>query len=203
MSLTKRQQEIVWSAIHLIDERGIQGLTIKNLSARMGFTEAAIYRHFKSKINILSAIIDLFKAQTAQIINEKEHSSDHSLIQLKNIFSRYSTIFSKDPAIVSVIFAEEIFQNEDSLSTRLTEIIETNELFLSRLVQLGQKKGELRNDIDPTLAATNLLGGFRLTVKKWKLNGFSYSLQDETKRLTEYFTTILSPFQDKTNQKQA
>ncbi len=203
MNLTTRQQEIIWSAIHLIDEKGIQGLTIKNLSARMGFTEAAIYRHFKSKINILSAIIDLFKAQTAQIINEKEHSDDHSLIQLKNIFSHYSTIFSKDPAIVSVIFAEEIFQNEDSLSARLTEIIETNELFLGRLVQSGQKNGELRNDIDPSLAATNLLGSFRLIVKKWKLNGFRYSLKDETERLTEYFATILSPLKDKTNQEQA
>ncbi|MGM0532064.1 MAG: TetR/AcrR family transcriptional regulator [Bacteroidota bacterium] len=192
-TLTKRQEEIVWSAISLIDEKGIQGLTIKNLAVRMKFTEAAIYRHFKSKANILTAIIVLFKAQTTQIINEKERSSENSLTQLKNIFLRYSNIFSKNPAIVSVIFAEEIFQNEASLTARLTEIIETNEQYFSRLIQQGQKAGEIRNDIDPTLAATNLLGSFRLTVKKWKLNGFAYSLQDETKRLTAYFTTILQP----------
>jgi|AntRauTorcE11898_2_1112593.scaffolds.fasta_scaffold00440_14 AcrR family transcriptional regulator len=192
-TLTKRQEEIVWSAIHLIDAKGIQGLTIKNLAARMEFTEAAIYRHFKSKANILTAIIELFKAQTAQIINEKEQSHEESLNQLKNIFLRYSSIFTENPAIVSVIFAEEIFQNEASLKARLTEIIETNELFLGRLVQQGQKNGEIRNDIDPTMAATNLLGSFRLIVKKWKLNGFKYSLKDETKRLTEYFSTILPP----------
>lgn len=191
--LTKRQEEIVWSAIHLIDEKGIQGLTIKNLAAQMEFTEAAIYRHFKSKANILTAIIELFKAQTTQIINEKERSNEHSLAQLKNIFSRYGSIFSKNPAIVSVIFAEEIFQNEASLKEKLTEIIETNEQYFSRLIQQGQKAGEIRNDIDPTLAATNLLGSFRLTVKKWKLNGFRYSLKDETVRLTEYFTKILTP----------
>ena len=192
-TLTKRQEEIVWSAIHLIDAKGIQGLTIKNLAARMEFTEAAIYRHFKSKANILTAIIELFKAQTTQIINEKEQSHEESLSQLKNIFSRYSTIFSKNPAIVSVIFAEEIFQNETSLKEKLTEIIETNEQYFSRLIQQGQKAGEIRNDIDPTLAATNLLGSFRLTVKKWKLNGFKYSLKAETERLTEYFSTVLPP----------
>lgn len=71
MSLTKRQQEIIWSAVHLIDENGIQGLTIKNLSARIGFTEAAIYRHFKSKGEILSAIINIFREQVSKIIVDK------------------------------------------------------------------------------------------------------------------------------------
>lgn len=191
--LTPRQQEIVWSAIHLIDEKGIQGLTIKNLATNMGFTEAAVYRHFKSKANILTAIIDLFKTQSSQIINNKKEEEKSSLAALTHIFSDYSNIFIANPAIVSVIFAEEIFQNETSLSERLTEIIESNEMFLHNLVKQGQKNGEIRNDIDPTLAATNLLGAFRLTVKKWKLNGFRYSLLDETKRLTAYFTTILQP----------
>lgn len=192
-TLTKRQEEIVWSAIHLIDEKGIQGLTIKNLATSMEFTEAAVYRHFKSKANILTAIIELFKAQTTRIINEKKQSDEKSLGQLKNVFLRYSAIFTKNPAIVSVIFAEEIFQNETSLREKLTEIIEANEQYFSQLIQQGQKAGEIRNDIDPTLAATSLLGSFRLTVKKWRLNGFAYSLQDETKRLTEYFSTILPP----------
>ncbi len=192
-TLTKRQEEIVWSAIHLIDEKGIQGLTIKNLATSMEFTEAAVYRHFKSKANILTAIIDLFKTQSSQIISKKKEEEKSALTALTQIFSDYSNIFIANPAIVSVIFAEEIFQNEASLTERLTEIIESNEMFLHNLIKQGQKNGEIRNDIDPTLAATNLLGAFRLTVKKWKLNGFRYSLQDETKRLTVYFSTILSP----------
>lgn len=43
---TPRQTEIIDKAIQLIDQKGIQGLTIKNLARETGVTEGAIYRHF-------------------------------------------------------------------------------------------------------------------------------------------------------------
>ncbi|MDZ7774230.1 MAG: TetR/AcrR family transcriptional regulator [Bacteroidales bacterium] len=190
--LTSRQREIIWNAIHLIDEKGIQGLTIKNLSQSMEFTEAAIYRHFKSKADILAAIIELFKNQTSKVIEEKKQSKDRSLAILESTLNNYSQTFTETPAIVSVIFAEEIFQNESALKNRLTEIIDANEQFFQEIIRRGQRAGEIRNDIDPALVATNILGTFRLTVKKWKLHGFQYSLVNETRRLTAYFQTVLS-----------
>ena len=51
--MTKRQEEITKEAIKLISEKGIQGLTIKNLSKRIGISEPAIYRHFEGKTDIL------------------------------------------------------------------------------------------------------------------------------------------------------
>ncbi|MCF8302420.1 MAG: TetR/AcrR family transcriptional regulator [Bacteroidales bacterium] len=190
--LTTRQQEIVWSAISLIDEKGIQGLTIKNLAARMKFTEAAIYRHFKSKGQILAAIIDLFKSQTQSILTEKKQSTKTTPELLEDVLITYTKMFEENPAIVSVIFAEEIFQNESALKNSLMDIIESNEKFFNHIINQGQKKGEIRNDFDSMLAATSILGTFRLTVKKWKLNGFKYSLLNETKRLLVYFRVIFS-----------
>ena len=62
---TERQQEIIGNALDLINEKGIQGLTIKNLANRLGITEPAIYRHFENKIQILVAILDLLKKNTS------------------------------------------------------------------------------------------------------------------------------------------
>lgn len=190
--LTPRQEEIVWSAIYLIDTKGIQGLTIKNLASSMKFTEAAIYRHFKSKVAILTAIIDLFQEQTSEIIAQKNQATEQSLTILKNTFFTFTRVFSDNPAIVSVIFAEEIFQYEEVLKDRLMDIIETMEHFFQQLILRGQRNGEIRNDIDATLAATSLLGTFRLTVKKWKLHGFQYSLHNETKRFLAYFDVLFA-----------
>ena len=53
---TERQQEIINVALKLINEKGIQGLTMKNLSKEIGISEPAIYRHFENKIEILLAI---------------------------------------------------------------------------------------------------------------------------------------------------
>lgn len=46
---TDRQIEIMEAATLRIDQYGIQELTIKNLAADLGLSEAALYRHFKSK----------------------------------------------------------------------------------------------------------------------------------------------------------
>jgi AcrR family transcriptional regulator len=50
---TERQKEILDTALDLISQKGIQGLTIKNLSKKIGISEPAIYRHYENKIEIL------------------------------------------------------------------------------------------------------------------------------------------------------
>ena len=46
---TERQIEIMEAATLRIDKYGIQELTIKNLASDLNLSEAALYRHFKSK----------------------------------------------------------------------------------------------------------------------------------------------------------
>ena len=42
--LSERQKEIINASLELIAESGIQSLTIKNLSKKIGLVESAIYR---------------------------------------------------------------------------------------------------------------------------------------------------------------
>ncbi|MCK5774772.1 MAG: TetR/AcrR family transcriptional regulator, partial [Bacteroidales bacterium] len=42
-----RQRQIINESIQIIHIKGIQGLTIKNISLAIEVSEAAIYRHFK------------------------------------------------------------------------------------------------------------------------------------------------------------
>ena len=65
---TERQIEIIEAALELITEKGIQGMTIKNLSKKIGITEPAIYRHFVSKTEILLSILNNFK-EMAEILS--------------------------------------------------------------------------------------------------------------------------------------
>ena len=60
MELTRRQQEIVRTALELIAAGGIRNLTIRNLADRLGLTEPAIYRHFRNKSEIVRTLIGEF-----------------------------------------------------------------------------------------------------------------------------------------------
>ena len=58
---TKRQQQIVETAIGLIAHKGIQNLTIKNLALQIGISEPALHRHFKNKLEIMKSILKYFQ----------------------------------------------------------------------------------------------------------------------------------------------
>jgi TetR/AcrR family fatty acid metabolism transcriptional regulator len=66
---TDRQIEIMEAATNRISKYGIQNLTIKTLAEDIGLSEPALYRHFKSKNEILLSLLEYF-----QNGNEKSYS---------------------------------------------------------------------------------------------------------------------------------
>jgi len=50
---------ILRAALTIIDKDGLSGLTVRKLSARLGVTAMAIYRHFKNKAAIERELVDL------------------------------------------------------------------------------------------------------------------------------------------------
>ena len=176
--LTKRQEEIVQTSVRIIDQRGIQGLTIKNLSKELGITEGAIYRHFENKREILSSILIQFKDNLKAFADSMDNPSLTTYDKISGILNHFRKIFEANPAIVSVIFAEEIFQNDNELSKVIAEILRNNQHFLLDIIEEGQQKGELRKDLNPQMMVDSIFGPFRLLVKKWKMAEFDVSLKE-------------------------
>ena len=116
--LTQRQEQIIDKAIRLIDQKGIQGLTIKNLAKETGVTEGAIYRHFENKKQILCAILDMFREKLKAFQASARSADSTTYEKIQETLNNLRKLFEANPAIVSVIFAEEIFQNDSELSEK-------------------------------------------------------------------------------------
>jgi AcrR family transcriptional regulator len=58
ITLTPRQVEILDRAAELVAESGLANLTLRKVAERVGFTEAAIYRHFSSKQALLFGLVE-------------------------------------------------------------------------------------------------------------------------------------------------
>ncbi|OGU58342.1 MAG: hypothetical protein A2X64_10020 [Ignavibacteria bacterium GWF2_33_9] len=190
-NITKRQNEIIMSALEIIAERGIQELTIKNLSKSMGFTEAALYRHFDNKIQILTTILDYFQDSSKLDfdINKSKQLDPEQIIY--EVFIQHFRKFSETPSIVSVIFADDIFKNEQMLSDKINNIMQSNIKKLSEVIKFGQKNGIFRSDISNEHAALIILGSLRLFVKNWQNSCYSFNLENEG---TLYMNSLLNLF---------
>ena len=138
--LTNRQIEIIDKSIDIIASKGIQGLTIKNLSKEIGISEPAIYRHFESKTAILLSILANFQ-EMSSFMNEAIRDMDDTAInKIEFLFTKVIDIFSKEPSHISVVFSEEIFKNESVLKEKIIEIMNLKEKVVEDILLEGQKK---------------------------------------------------------------
>lgn len=189
---TERQQEIISTALNLINEKGIQGLTIKNLSKKLGITEPAIYRHFENKIQILIALLDLLKKNTSVIFEAELNSDEPALRKIERLFEKHFKSFAEMPSLASVVFSEEIFRNEEKLISKISEVIDYNSQTLLAILKEGQQKNEIRSDIEVEHLVIFIMGALRLFVKKWQLTKFTFDLQKEGNKLIQSVKLIIS-----------
>ncbi|MDA3872261.1 MAG: TetR/AcrR family transcriptional regulator [Candidatus Marinimicrobia bacterium] len=179
MNFTERQEEIIKMSINIIAEKGIQNLTIKNISKAIGISEPAIYRHFESKMDILLAILSYFKKSNSIVLETPNLESKNTIQQIGSIYSNHFKQFKKNHALASVIFSEDIFKNDNQLSKKVASIMQSNNIVISKIIKTGQENNEIRNDIPVDELALIIMGALRLIVKKWRMANFSFDLEKE------------------------
>ncbi len=183
MKTTKRQKDIIDASIELIAEKGIQELTIKNLSKKIGIVESAIYRHFKSKMDILISILSLFRESKEMMNKELSALEADYTEKLKQMLQKRFTFFSSNPAIAAVIFSEELFRNDRRLSDFVYKIMQYNQKVIIDILENGQQIGEFRDDVPAKELAFMITGALRLVVTQWRIADYSFDLQEEGRRL--------------------
>ena len=193
MKFTSRQKDIINAATELIGERGVQRLTTKSLAAKIGFSEPALYRHFKDKNEILRSILLHFKGEMGQGLKNIVFSDLTSMEKLKKIISFQFGFFIKFPAVIMVIFSETSFQDNKSLSKTVKTILDDKRNIIHDIIKSGQKEGSIRKDLDYTQITNIVMGSMRVTVLNWRLNEYSFDLQEEAKNLIFTIEKILKP----------
>ncbi len=188
---TERQIQIIDSSIELIDSKGIQGFTIKNLSKAIGISEPGIYRHFESKTEILLSILNNVKEMAgmlSELIKDFEGTA-HEKVNF--MFSRMLDLFTETPSLVSVIFSEEIFKNEELLKLKIIEIMNMHTQTIEYIIKIGQEEDNVRKDIEVKTLALIILGSLRLLVKRWYINNHNFDLKHEGSKLIIGLNIIL------------
>jgi len=187
---TERQMEIIDVAVDLIAKKGIQGLTIKNLSKTIGISEPAIYRHFESKTEILVTLLDNFREMAETLSGIMETYQGTAAEKIDFMFTKMLGIFTENPSLVSVIFSEEIFKNDELLKNKIVEIMNLYTETIEKIIRKGQKEHNVRTDVDSNNLTLLTMGSLRLLVKRWDLHDHNFNLNKKGKKLIDVLNSI-------------
>ncbi len=191
MAHSDRQIQIIDKSVEIIATKGIQGLTIKNLSKEIGISEAAIYRHFESKTDILLAIIKKLDRMSSFIIDNLDDTIS-SLDKIEFLFLNIIKIFSKEPHHIAVVFSEVLFKNDEILKTTIVGIMSKKESIIEKIILNGQNAGEIRNDIDNKTLAMIVMGSLRYMIKLWDLTNNHENLLEKGQKIVDGLKLMLT-----------
>ncbi len=180
------------AATKRIDQHGIQDLTIKNLASDLKLSEAALYRHFKSKNEILLGLLTYFIVEMNHRISNIVSNTDiNPSEKLQLIFQSQLKTFTQNPAIVSVIFAEGIFQFNHELSSKLSAMMSLMQKNIHLIISKGQKDGQFNSILGEDTITTIVMGSMRMVVLKWKLSGNSTNLEKDGNKVLNGLIKLL------------
>jgi AcrR family transcriptional regulator len=177
--LSTRGEQIVDVAIKLLSEGGISVLTTKKLAESVGISEAALYRHFKGKLDILVAILDRLEVNMGSLFAQGLSKGDSVLDQVEMVHKRVFHNFSARPAMASVVFSEEMFRHDPRLSERVSRIMDTVQENIMRLLRSKKGREECRCDVPVKDLARIIMGALRFIVTRWRLSGHDFDLEKE------------------------
>lgn len=186
-TLTPRQAEIVDAALKLIAEQGIQHLTIRNLSTAIGVTEAALYRHFPGKTEIIQAMVSRFEEDVDDIGELRGWAA------IEAALVRRTELVLAKPDLARVVFAEELFKDSPETEQILHGMMQRHYKIMERHFQEAVEDGVIRADIPMDTLFRLILGPLRLLIKQWGLSGGSFDLCAKRDEMLSLMKELFAP----------
>jgi AcrR family transcriptional regulator len=191
VEITKRQQDIVDTAIRIISRQGFAELTTKNLAAALGLSEAALYRHFSGKVELIHKILEYFQYLAQNAMGEIYTATHDPLEQIRSFVMNRYDLFTKHPDLAKVMFSEEIFQHDRSLAEHNLSIMHIHRDQLIGSLCRAQQAGQIRADLDCIHMFRIIVGSMRLTVTQWQLSGNAFDLTNEGEALWQTIKKLI------------
>lgn len=191
MEITKRQMEIINAAILIIARRGYKDLTTKNLAKEIGLTEAALYRHYDSKHDLIVGILDYFEYLSNEVIDVICCLDSSPIGKIKCFVMNRYELFMNNPDLAKVMFSDELFKNDPRYAQHMQRIMHKHKEVLISQIQQAQEMEIIQPELDAIDLFRIIIGSMRLIVSQWNLSAHAFDLVGEGEHLWNTIEKII------------
>lgn len=187
-----RRKQVVSATLKIISEKGVRHLTTAAIAREVGMSEANLYRHFTNKEEILLETVGKISEGLDRNVEKVLELPETPIDNLKKIFMLHLDFIEKNGGIPRLVFSEEIHGGNDALKGRILGAINAYSARLESIIKNGQRAGLIKRDVDPKASALTFIGMIQVTILRWSLSGFSFSLAEEGLKLWENYEGCVS-----------
>ena len=183
ITFTNRQDQIIDASLKIINQVGVQYYTIKRLAAEIEVTEGAIYKHFESKDAIVEAIIRWAQEDIDRVVNDIRQTEGTSLALLRKLYLARCMQNPGDRSLAAWTGVYNAIRNHIELKEQANRVIDTYFDEVRRIIQEGQRVGEIRSDLDVNHILWVFAGSMHFMLNEWQRHGYKTDLLAQGKAM--------------------
>ncbi len=177
-----RQEQIAEAALAVIASHGVKGLSMAAVARRVGLVPSALYRHFKSKEQILDTALDFIGQRLVAGIATVRQQTDDPLEQLHLLLLRHVQAIRENQGIPRVLFSEDAYAGHAERRAKVLRLLRGYLDAVTAIVRQGQTQRRIREDVDPATVALTLLGLIQPGAVLWHMTNGDFDVAAQTEK---------------------
>ena len=160
----ERKLQILQNLAEMLQNPQGEKITTASLAARIGVSEAALYRHFASKAQMFEGLIEFIEQTLFGLINKITSEENNGVKQLEAVLPMLLGFAQKNPGMTRVLIGEVLVNEDSRLQTRINQLHDRLEATLKQSLRLAAGQQEISAETDAA-AQANLMMSF--VVGRW------------------------------------
>lgn len=167
-----RRDEILQALAHMLEASPGSRITTAALAKQVGFSEAALYRHFPSKARMFEGLIEFIEetifSRIPLIINE-EQKALHRCERILFLLLQFS---EKNPGITRILTGDALAGENERLHSRIVQFYDRLETQLKQILREAEIREGLRPHASVTAAANLMLASAEGRISQFVRSNF-------------------------------
>ncbi|NLK52384.1 MAG: TetR/AcrR family transcriptional regulator [Syntrophomonadaceae bacterium] len=186
----KMKQRVILACRDLVQNRGLHNLTMDKLAAHAGLSKRTIYRHFKSKEEIIEASLELFLADTIEHL-------DQILVKEKNptqiISNLFPYIYQQGQFLLNKEGLNDLRQHYPQLWRKIKTIREERIKTLTALLIEKSDENAVVRQINPCIVNEVILASINAVVTPDFILENNLTFEEITEQMGKILTRLFLP----------
>jgi TetR/AcrR family transcriptional regulator len=143
-----RKLQILQTLAAMLEDPKGEKVTTAALAARLGVSEAALYRHFASKAQMFEGLIEFIETSVFGLINEISARETSGLRQVRAIVAMLLEFAQTNKGMTRVLIGDALVNENERLQERINQLIERIEASLKQSFRVAATEREVAEDFD-------------------------------------------------------
>lgn len=174
-----RRRQIADAARIIAVKYGSEHVTVRRIAKEIGVSEGALYRHFQSKRDILSLMVERIEEDLVADIEKGSTDGGTPLEILDRSLRNHVSAIQQRKGISFQVVAEIISLGDKKLSRQASQALEAYNRRIGDILSAAIRAGEVRKDVDPGKAANLITSALQGLVGRWALGNYDFDLEQE------------------------